>query len=173
MKFIEHFEKIFTKLAKEKKPLFILGDFNFHLLSYNSDLQTQDFLNSFTSNSLLPTILQPSRITCSSTTVIDNIFTNYFDYVLLGGNLLLNISDHLSQFFLLNRLSVDMKSCTYYEHDFSQFDELKFINDFDTMDWSNIHDDKTALNKKFDDFHAKFSSYVEQNAPLKKVSKSN
>ena len=40
-----------------------------------------------------------------------------------------------------------MKSCTYYEHDFSQSDELKFINDFDTMDWSNIHDDKTDFDK--------------------------
>ena len=40
-----------------------------------------------------------------------------------------------------------MKSCTYYEHDFSQFDELKFINDFDTIDWSNVHDDKTDLDK--------------------------
>ena len=64
-----------------------------------------------------------------------------------------------------------MKSCTYYEHDFSQFGELKFITDFDTMDWSNIHDDKTDLDKKFDDFHAKVSSCMEQNAPLKKVSK--
>ena len=168
MTFIEHFEKIFTKLSEEKKPLFILGDFNFDLLSCNSD-----FLNSFTSSGLLPTILQPTRLTCSSATVIDNIFTNYFDYELLGGNLLLNISDHLSQFLLLNKLSVDMKSCTYYEvmHILSQFDELKFINDFDTMDWSNIHDDKTDLDKNFDDFHAKVSYCVEQNTSLKKVSK--
>ena len=64
-----------------------------------------------------------------------------------------------------------MKSCTYYEHDFSQFDELKFVNDFDVMDWSNIHDDKTDLDKKLDDFHAKVSSCVEENASLKKVSK--
>ena len=64
-----------------------------------------------------------------------------------------------------------MKSCTYYKHDFSQFDEQKFISDFDTMDWSNMHDDKTDLNKNFDDFHAKVSSCVEQNASLKNVSK--
>ena len=144
MKFIEYFEKIFTKLAKEKKPLFILGDFNFDLLSYNSDLQTQDFLNSFTSNGLLPTILQPTRLACSSATIIDNIFTNYFDYQLLGGNLLLNISEHLSQFLLLNKLSAHVKSCTYYKPNFSQFDEQKFTDDFDTMDWSYIHD-KTDL----------------------------
>ena len=64
-----------------------------------------------------------------------------------------------------------MKSCTYYELEFSQFDEQEFINDFDTMDWSYIHDDKTDLDKKFGYFHAKVSSCVEQNAPFKKVSK--
>ena len=122
---------------------------------------------------LVITLTYKLRITCSSATVTDNIFTNYFDHKLLGGNLLLNISDHLSQFLLLNKLSVDMKSCTYYEHDFSQFDELKFINDFDTMDWSNIHDDKTDSDKKFDDFHAKVSFCVEQNAPLKRYLKGN
>ena len=39
------------------------------------------------------------------------------------------------------------------------------------MDWSNIHNDKKDLDKKFDDFHSEVSSFVEQNAPLKKVSK--
>ena len=87
------------------------------------------FLNSFTSNGLLPTILQPTRVTCSSATIIDNIFTNYFDYELLGGNLLLNISDPLSQFLLLNKLSAGVKSCTYYKHDFSHIDEQKFSDD--------------------------------------------
>ena len=37
------------------------------------------------------------------------------------------------------------------------------------MDWSNIHDEKTVFDKKFDDFHAKVSSCAEQNASLKKA----
>ena len=49
-----------------------------------------------------------------------------------------------------------MKSCIYYEHDFSQFDKLKFINDFDTMHWSNVHDDKTDLDKNLMIFMLKF-----------------
>ena len=48
-----------------------------------------------------------------------------------------------------------MTSCTYYVHDFSKFDEQKFINDFYTIDWSYIHYDKTDLDKKNNDFPAK------------------
>ena len=43
-RFNEHFEHILSKISKEKKQIFILGDFNFDLLKYHSDSETQDFL---------------------------------------------------------------------------------------------------------------------------------
>ena len=69
MKLTDHFEKLCSTLSKEKKRFFILGDFNFDLSNYNSDLQTQDFLISFLSNGLRPTISQSAGISFSSTTI--------------------------------------------------------------------------------------------------------
>ena len=45
---------------KEKKIIFLLGDFNIKLLNYNQHRPTNDFLDSLISNSLLSYILQPN-----------------------------------------------------------------------------------------------------------------
>ena len=59
---------------KEKKLLFIMGDFNFNLLNYESHTETNDFLNTMISHYMLPHILQPTRVTDHSATVIDKYF---------------------------------------------------------------------------------------------------
>ena len=50
--------------------------FNVDLLNYNEHNQTNEFLDSLASNSFIPLILQPTRITSHSNTFIDNIFSN-------------------------------------------------------------------------------------------------
>ena len=49
---------------------------NVDLLNYNEHNQTNEFLDSLASNSFIPLILQPTRITSHSNTFIDNIFSN-------------------------------------------------------------------------------------------------
>ena len=52
------------------------GDFNFDLLQIDTDNFTQYFFNLLCSYGLLPHILQPTRVTENTATVIDNIFNN-------------------------------------------------------------------------------------------------
>ena len=56
------------------KSIFLLGDFNVNLLNYNEDNQTNEFADSVASNSFISLILQLTRITSHSNTLIDNIF---------------------------------------------------------------------------------------------------
>ena len=51
------------KLSKENKQVFLLGDFDINLLNYNDHQPTNEFLDSLASNSFIPYILQPTRIT--------------------------------------------------------------------------------------------------------------
>ena len=67
---------LLEKVSKEQKSVFLLGDFNINLLNNNILSPTNEFLDSLASNSFLPYILQPTRITSHSKTLIDNIFTN-------------------------------------------------------------------------------------------------
>ena len=56
-----------------------------------------------TVNGFLPHILQPTRITDSTMTLIDNIYTNNFSDDIFGGNLLMEIADHLAQFISVEK----------------------------------------------------------------------
>ena len=79
--------KLLENISKERKSIFLLGDFNVNLLNYNEHNQTNEFLDSLASNSFIPLILQPTRITSHSNTLIDNIFSNVIDSDIISGNL--------------------------------------------------------------------------------------
>ena len=63
---------LLDKISKEEKNIFLLGDFNINLLNYNEHRPTNDFLDSLASSSLLPYILQSTRLTGQSKALIDN-----------------------------------------------------------------------------------------------------
>ena len=96
-----YLNKLLENISKEQKSIFLLRDFNVNLLNYNEHNQTNEFLDSLASNSFIPLILQPTRITSHSNTLIDNIFSNVIDSDIISGNLTANISDHLPQFVII------------------------------------------------------------------------
>ena len=71
-----YLNKLLEHIYKEQKPFFLLRDFNFNLLNYNEHNQANEVLDSLASNSFIPLILQPTRITSYSNTLMDNIFSN-------------------------------------------------------------------------------------------------
>ena len=74
-----YLNKLLENISKEQKSIFLLRDFNVNLLNYNEHNQTNEFSDSLASNSFTPLILQPTRITRDSNTLIDNIFSNVID----------------------------------------------------------------------------------------------
>ena len=58
------------------KQMYICGDFNINLLKYETQLETTQFLDITYSYGLLPLITKPTRISNTTATLIDNIFTN-------------------------------------------------------------------------------------------------
>ena len=72
-----HLNQIFEKASKEQKHIFLLGDFNINLLNYNVNQLINDFFDSLASNSIIPYILQPTRLMSHSKTLIDTIFFQY------------------------------------------------------------------------------------------------
>ena len=101
--FTDYLTKCLAKINKSNKECYLTGDFNIDLLKYDSHNQSAEFINSLTALSFLPTILQPSRITDHSFTLIDNIFSNNFDNETTSGNILLLLSDHFPQFLFVNK----------------------------------------------------------------------
>ena len=71
------------------------------LYNYNEHNQTNEFFDSLAYNSFILLILQLTKITSYSNTLIDNIFSNVFDSDIVSGNLTGTISDHLPQFAII------------------------------------------------------------------------
>ena len=120
---IDYFNPLSAKLFKEKKTVFLLGDLNVDLSKYEQHSPTNEFLDSLASSMFLPYIIQPTRVTSNSKTIIDNIFSNIISTDIIIGNLTVTISNHLPQFLIapeIFRNSPSIKS-NYFDRDWSNF----------------------------------------------------
>ena len=96
-----YLNSLLENTSKEQKSVVLCGSFNFKLLNYNEHNPTNEFLDSLASNSIIPLILQPTRIISHYNTLIDNIFSSFIDSDIMSGNLIATISDHLPQFAII------------------------------------------------------------------------
>ena len=72
---------------------------------------------------------------------------------------------------MLNKITVDYKSCSNAKRDYSNFDEQRFVHGFSSLSMNFLHDSNRSLNSKFDVFHQNVSLYVDNHVPLKKMNK--
>ena len=117
-----YLNKPLESISKEQKSIFLLRNFNVNLLNYCEHNQTIEFLDSLASTSFIPLILQPSRITSHSNTLINNI--NTLDPEIISGNFTISISDHLPQFTIIPNMfgNISDNKSNIYEIDWSKFD---------------------------------------------------
>ena len=104
-----------------------MGDFNINLLSHDSHNPTDEFINTLFSYSFQPHILQPSRITSHSATLIDNIFFNSLEYLTYSGNIFHDLSDHLPNFLIIDSIQSQPNKITY-TRDYSNLNKQALIN---------------------------------------------
>ena len=86
-------------------------------------------------NSLLPHITSPTCITVIFKTLKDNIFLDDYDFTLKYGNILINLSDHNTQFlFIKNQIIVNKKTDKQYYRDFTAMEkkEIKLTKNYKT-----------------------------------------
>ena len=123
-----YLSQFFEILSKERKQVFLLGDFNINFLNYNDYQPANDVLDSLASILFIPYILQPTRITNHSKTLIDNIFSNFISPDIISGDIIATISEHLPQFsFVPNILSnLSTQKSNYYERHCSKFKQENF-----------------------------------------------
>ena len=155
------------------KSIFLLGDFNIDLLKYELSDSINNFIDTLSSNFLLPHILLPTRISTTST-LIDNIFSNSTSLEEIeSGNVTSTFSDHLPQFIFLNDFFSKIPAAkSILRHDWRKFGSSKFISDFDQTDWEQIIcSEKSDVNFSINQYLSKIDSLLETHAPLKKFNK--
>ena len=161
------------KLQISQKPSWIMGDFNIDLMKNDIHKQTTDFINMMFANSLIPLINKPTRITSHSATIIDNIFSNKFDYntKVIQGNLTTDLSDHFAQFHITETTQKCSPSSEYMlirVKNQTNFD--KYTNAITHFNWSGIQE-YSDCNQAYRYFADSLRKIYNQSFPVQKVKK--
>ena len=70
----------------------------------------------------------------------------------------------------MKNAAVDYKNCSVFRHDYSNFSEHLFLDDFKKLPWEDIVDNQNSnINVKFDRFYEKVYSTVIHHAPQKLI----
>ena len=164
---------LLKKACQENKNIILLGDFNIDLLTCDTEISNSKFLDVLGAYQILPTITLPTRITDTSNTLIDNIFTSTMNCSSVSGNLTVALSDHLPQFLILNTdCSPDFKPKPPFRRDWSKFNEATFKAEFDRVDWKNLLEiEKGDVDASFNAFLVRFSSLYDKHVPLKQLTR--
>ena len=114
--------------------------FYVNLLNYNENIQTNEFLESLTSNSFKSLVLELIRITSYSNTLIDKIFSNVTDPDIISGNLTAPVLDHLPQLSIISNMfgNISGNKSNIYEKDWSKFDQDNFVLNYFSVNWEDL-----------------------------------
>lgn len=136
--FLEYLSATVEKINHTGKFCTIMGDFNLYLLQVQSHKETDDFLNVLGSSFFQLQILQPTRITDHSATLIDNIFFNSLEHFTVSGNLVYDLTDHLPNFLIFNKFTTLPCNIKLYKRDYSTLDQQALIGEIRSLDWQEI-----------------------------------
>ena len=148
----------------------LMGDFNIDLIKYASETNTGKFYDLLCTHSFRPLILQPTRVTPRTATLIDNIFINDISCHSLGGNITSSISDHFFQFCQTDIFgSSKHTERVKYARDFRNFNKRKFNEELICIDWSDIVSETAGTEISYQRFHNKLEEILNYMAPYRKM----
>ena len=104
--FEDELEALLSKITKENKLIYLMGDINIDMLKMNQVSSVGKLMYQLFSSSLYPLITKPTRIMDKSATLIDNILTNSLDDSNMNGVLITDISDHFPVFTIKRNTAV-------------------------------------------------------------------
>ena len=146
---------------------YLLGDLNCNLPSPTPDENTHRLLEISDLDGLKQLINEPKRVTESSSTLIDLIYTIYVDRVGCSGVSHIAISDH-SLVYVYRKISSDLPSTGHSSisyRSFRNFDRENFRNEISQQDWS--FNESEYLNLAWSNWKTKLLRAVNSHAPFR------
>ena len=127
--FLNVFQNLLEKIILEKKRCYIMGDINIDLLKWDSSTVVSDLVATCHSRMFMNTITKPTRVTQTSATLIDHIWSNDTSNNVKSGIIYSKISDHFPVFALYkcemkgscNEGSTTIKRRNFSEENISRF----------------------------------------------------
>ena len=165
--FNDTFSHILSTIKCENKKCYIMGDYNINLLNCDKHSPTEDFINTMFLHSFFPTINKPTRVTATSATLIDNIFSNDFEQEsLFHGIFYTDISDHYPIFFIDSSKKIKNEQKEIKFRDFSHRNVSCFLDKLHSVDWGPVLC-CTDPAHAYTTFHGEFIRVYNSSFPMK------
>lgn len=163
--FIDCFYNTLGTITNEHKTCYIMSDTNINLFSN----QSAKFIDLINASSFRPLITKATRITPTSKTLIDNIFTNHASMCGEPGVLCCDLSDHLPVFYLdPQTVNVDSnQSKEFFVRNFNNSSIGKFNNELSTVNWNAVLNEYETQ-ASYNIFHGIFFKLFDKAFPLQK-----
>lgn len=170
--FENEINQILSKINKENKICYLMGDFNTDLLKSEFCDFAGKFFEQLITSSFMPLILKPTRITQHTATLIDNIFTNDIEALesSTNGIIFSDISDHLPIVHVRNYKSqkeTKQKNEFVYKKNFNDSNTRSFTNEIKGLSWEKVISNNNAL-ESYNEFFKVFLTTFEKNFPFNK-----
>ena len=170
--FIVTLQNLLSAPSLINKRTFIMGDFNLNLLHYNENANCHEFLDLMLSHSFVPLTKKPTRVTDSTSTLIDNIFVNNLTNITTG-IIVSDISDHYPIHALLSDFRINSRGkFSSSIRDFSDSNLNKLRERLSSLDWSSVYNTEN-VSASFKKFIDTFNLHFNQIIPSQNPSRSN
>ena len=163
------FETSLESLNQHKLQYCNCGGINIDLLQCELKASVKNYKEMLVSLGCLPLIKYPTRISSSSATLIDDIYTNNVTHATATYILYEDISDHLPVMLLLKNKTHKITSNNTLNTDTKYFISDEFLMDlYDNFEnWQTVNQ---SVDDQFDNFIKIFDDTLSKHAPLRKKS---
>lgn len=162
---VEDYEDMLENVYTEEKEMIILGDFNINLAD-NIPNRWAECCETFTLTQLID---KPTRITESTSTLIDHVYSTNTEKIFYKDVIDLSLSDHKA-IFISRKGNYSVKKGTHKEilyRDMKPFDIETFCNELCEVDFSGVSE-CTDPNTAVDIWTQCFLKVLDHNAPIKR-----
>ena len=166
--FFDHLEKLIKQIDDENKEMYILGDLNCNLLQEKLlfNIPTKKLDSLYELYQLTQLINEPTRITITTTSLIDHIVTNTPEKISHSGVVHTGISDH-SLVYAIRKIRVFQKVEDFVEiRNMKNFNETKFVDELLNQHWEYIYFFGEEPNSMWEIWKELFLEVLNKHAPL-------
>ena len=158
--------EIISIINREQKHCVIMGDMNIDLLRFETHTKTDHYLENLFCNGFLPVIVKPTRITHSSATLIDHIYTNNITNKSHSGIIITDLADHFGTFHSVEIKPANAKKYTSKVRYFSAKNLSKFTNCLNVIDFTSVLE-TACPNQAYNTFMKLYTDVFNHSFPLR------
>ena len=161
------------------KRIYIQGDFNIDITACNQSFIAQNYINLLSSKGYFPIVTKPTRVTGTSSTIIDHIITNDMSHRLSPMIVKTDVSDHyiVAAVVFNDTFRHKIKSTKIFQRDLTNFSSELFISDIEQFVDQYLGDlpeiTKSNFNHLFNHFTDTFKRIIDKHAPFSAISRKN